>query len=67
MKKTSINEISQFIKVEKGSELEQAAAIAVISSLLSSKAAQQQASQSTWTRDSGLRQSLQRKPGGKSS
>lgn len=67
MKKTSINEISQLIKVDKGSDLEQAAAIAVVSSLLSSKAAQQQVSQSNWTSGSGLRQTLQRKPDGKNS
>lgn len=56
MKKTSINEISQLIKVEKGSELEQAAAIAVISSLLSSKAAQQQVHESDWAIGAGLRE-----------
>jgi hypothetical protein len=58
MKKTSMQEISELIKTRDGSELERAAAIAVVSSLLAKRAATAQGSVPTWANRSGIREGL---------
>ncbi len=65
MKKTSTQEISEIIEVNGGNDLEQAAAIAVVSSLLSGKSSQQQVTKSNWTSRSGLREGLDKNLRGK--
>lgn len=60
MKKTSTQNFSELIKTKDGSELEQAAAIAVVSSLLAAKTAEQQNTKSNWASGSGLRKALDR-------
>ena len=65
MKKTSTQEISEIIEVKGGIDLEQAAAIAVVSSLLSGKSSQQQVTESNWTSRSGLREGLDKNLRGK--
>jgi hypothetical protein len=62
MKKTSMQEISKLIKAKDGNELERAAAIAVVASLLSKRAATAQGSVSTWANRSGLREGLVENP-----
>ncbi len=65
MKKTSTQEISEIIEVKGGIDLEQAAAIALVSSLLSGKSSQQQVTESNWTSRSGLREGLDKNLRGK--
>ncbi len=58
MKKTSTQEISELIRTEDGNDLEKAAAIAVVSTLLANRATTTKGSHSEWSSRSGLREGL---------